>query len=210
MNKDEVIFNETVNCYDELIRFCEAKTGIFVDNYQDELTWKLFSEGRYSSPLFIPEYPSDVIKPKNFEELSEYVARGFFVQKQYTLAMFLFLKYAKDNPKRLIFRDDVDKLVFESFEKIGNASHEKIKSILAELRDDKSMDAGKDRLHNLCKNIGVAERHEEIICGKIILTAPIYAVKDIACMFAKKVYIIGYFQANFWDKYLYVIDRFNK
>ena len=210
MNKDEVIFNETVNCYDELIRFCEAKTGIFVDNYQDELTWKLFSDGRYSSPLFIPEYPSDVIKPKNFEELSEYVARGFFVQKQYTLAMFQFLKYAKDNPKRLIFRDDVDKLVFESFEKIGNASHEKIKSILAELRDDKSMDAGKDRLHNLCKDIGVAERHEEIIYGKIILTAPIYAVKDIACMFAKKVYIIGYFQANFWDKYLYVIDKFNK
>ena len=31
-----------------------------------------------------------------------------------------------------------------------------------------------------------------------------------AFMFAKKVYIIGYFQANFWDKYLYVIDRFNK
>ncbi len=210
MNKDEIIFNDTVNYYNELIRFCEAKTGIYVDNYQDKLTWKLFSEGRYSSPLFIPEYQSGSIKPENFEKLSEYVARGFFVQKQYTFAMFLFLKHEKEDPKRLIFRDDVDKLVFEIFEKIGNASHKKIKTILAELRDDNSIDVGKDSLHNLCKDIGVTERHEEVLYGKIVLTAPIYTVKNVACMFAKKVYTIGYFQANFWDKYLYVIDKFNQ
>ena len=53
------------------------------------------------------------------------------------------------------------------------------------------------------------EKHEEIIYGKIVLTAPIFAAKDAAYDFAEKVYNVGFFQANFRDKYLYVIDRFN-
>lgn len=209
MNKEEENFCEIVKRYENLIRFCEAKTGVFVDNYRDKSTWELFSAGRYSSPFFIPEYPSSEIKPTSLDELSEYVARGFFVEKEYTLAKLLYLKHEKGNPKRLIFREDVDELVLEIFERIGSAPAKKIEKIIAKLRNPASIDVGKDRLHDLCKEVGVSEKYEDIIYGKIVLSAPIFTEKGEAYAFAEQVYNVGFFQANFRDKYLYVIDRLN-
>ncbi len=181
-----------------LIARCREKIGYAPADHHDEKTWELFAEGKFVCPFFEPAYKHKMPRPKNFEELTEYVGNGFFIQPTFTVGMLCFLAFDRiNNAKRLPYRESVDAFFEETF----SLSHEEAQKIVRNVRDPGREEQGKRELHELCVKKAVSQNAEDMLCREFIRTRPRYSKKQVAIFEARKIYQIAYYQANYPEEY---------
>lgn len=181
-----------------LVAQCEKELGIVPDGFDDEKTWELFSSGKYVCPFFDPEYRACLPRPNNIDELAEYVGRGFFIKQDFTVSMLCFSAFngiKKEN--RLRFREDLDAF----FESVFNIPHDEAQKILRDLRNPVREERGKQELHALCTDKELKPSTENILYQEIISTRPTLSKRPVAYAYAKLIYKIAYFQANYPEAY---------
>lgn len=179
-----------------LLIACEKSFGIPPEGHADEKTWKFFADGRFVCPFFTPDYQEYMPRPHNFDELAEYVARGFFIEKDFTVSQLLFLKFSR-KPNRLVFREDVDAFFEESF----GITHEEAQKIVRDIRNPCREEQGKRELRDLCQKYAVSAKSENALYREILRTRPTYSKKSFACAYADYIYKLAYYQANYPDGY---------
>ena len=190
-----------------LIALCREKICIAPAGHDDAKTWKLFAEGRFICPFFDPAYKRRMPRPKNFEELTEYVSKGFFIQPTFTLDMLCFLSFDRiHNAKRFPFREDLDAFFEETF----SLPHEEAQTIVRDIRNPGREEQGKRALHDLCVKKGVSQSAEDMLYREFIRTRPRYSKKQVAIFEARKIYQIAYYQANDPEEYTVVLSAVKK
>ena len=182
-----------------LITICREKIGYAPEYYQnDEKTWKLFAEGKFVCPFFEPAYKHKMPRPKNFEELTEYVSNGFFVQPTFTVGMLCFLAFDRiNNAKRFPYRESVDAFFEETF----SLSHEEVQKIVRDIRNPGREEQGKRELHELCVRKEVSQKSEDMLYREFLRTRPTITKYEVAVFAARQIYQIAYYQANFPEEY---------
>ena len=164
-----------------LIARCREKIGYAPADHYDEKTWELFAEGKFVCPFFEPAYKHKMPRPKNFDELTEYVANGFFVQPTFTVNMLCFLAFNRiENEKRFRFREDLDAFFEETF----SISHEEAQTIVRDIRNSGREEQGKRALHDLC--VKKAFHKTRKICFTANLSAPAPVIQKNKWQFSKQ------------------------
>lgn len=182
-----------------LIALCREKICYAPEHYQnDEKTWKLFVEGKFVCPFFEPAYKHKMPRPKNFEELTEYVSNGFFVQPTFTVGMLCFLAFDRiNNAKRFPYRESVDAFFEETF----SLSHEEAQKIVRDIRNPGREEQGKRKLHELCVRKEVSQKSEDMLYREFLRTRPTITKYEVAVFAARQIYQIAYYQANYPEEY---------
>ena len=188
-----------------LIALCREKICYAPEHYQnDEKTWDLFGEGKFVCPFFEPDYKHRMPRPKNFDELTEYVANGFFVQPTFTVGMLCFLAFNRiNNAKRLPYRENVDAFFEETF----SLSHEEAQKIIRDIRNPGREEQGKRELHELCVKKEVSQKSEDMLYREFLRTRPTITKYEVAVFAARQIYQIAYYQANYPEEYNLIIER---
>ena len=198
VSEAETHIMEHQNGFPALLLRLEKEFGEVPVPYEDEKTWTLFAEGRYVCPLFTPDYYKRIPRPKNMDELTEYVGRGFFVDKTFTVSMLCFQAFnVMDNEKRLRFREDVDAYFEEAFQ----ISHEEAQKVVRDIRNPVREEQGKRELHALCVERSASQKVEDAFFHEIIRTRPTLSKHPVATAYARKIYRLAYYQANYPEEY---------
>lgn len=188
-----------------LLVLCHEKIGSVPKGYADKKTWELFQEGRYSCPFFQAEYRKRMPRPKDFNELAEYLSRGFFIKPEYTISMFLFIvSDGIKNENRLPFREDVDAFFEEAFQ----LSHIETQTIVCDIRNPALEKQGKRELHELCEQRTVSQEIEDALYRHILRTSSSLSKREVAIFEARKIYQIAYYQANHLEEYRTILAMF--
>jgi len=198
VSEAETHIMERQNGFPAFLLRLEKELGDVPVPYDDEKTWRLFSEGRYVCPLFTLDYYKRIPRPKNMDELTEYVGRGFFVDKTFTVSMLCFQAFnGMNNEKRLCFREDVDAY----FEEVFELPHEETQKIVRDIRNPVREEQGKQELHDLCVERSASEEAEQAFYHEIVRTRPTLSKRPVATAYARKIYRLAYYQANYPEEY---------
>ena len=176
-----------------LLSKCEMLTGVKIqDDFDDQATWQLFAEGRYVYPFFTPEYGNQP-RPQNFDDLTEHVATGFFMKKDFNESMELFLEKKKNNKRSFVFREDVDELFRTTFA----LTDKEAQIILRDIRNPVREQQGKAELHRLFINTSLLPEFEEAFYKAILRTRSTLTKRAVATACSKKIYQLAFYQANY-------------